>query len=75
MQPLTRKTDKKARLTLPRDFADCFVTVEREGDTLTVRKARDRRRKYTFRELMAGVKPENIHAAISTGRPVGGEAL
>ena len=31
---LTRKTDGKARLTLPTDFASCLVTIERQGDEL-----------------------------------------
>ncbi len=34
MKTLTRKTDQKARLTLPSDFASCLVTVERHGADL-----------------------------------------
>lgn len=71
-----RKTDRKGRLTLPRDFADCLVTIEREGDELRVRKVRQGAvRRYSFKQLMAGVTAENIHAEISTDPPVGKECL
>jgi antitoxin component of MazEF toxin-antitoxin module len=76
MSFLTRKTDPKGRLTLPRDFADCLVTVERVGDELRVRKARQKvGRRFSFKQLMAGVTAENIHAEVDTGPAVGGEAL
>jgi antitoxin component of MazEF toxin-antitoxin module len=73
---LTFKTDERGRLTLPSDFAGCVVTVERHGDELRVRKAQAAPgRRYSFKQLMAGVTPENIHAEISTGPPVRREAL
>jgi hypothetical protein len=73
---LTRKTDGKARLTLPSDFASCLVTVERHGDELRIRKARKAAgRRYTFRQLMAGVTKANLHAEVPTGPAVGREAL
>jgi antitoxin component of MazEF toxin-antitoxin module len=76
MTPLTRKTDRKGRLTLPSDFASCLVTIERHGDELRVRKAKKVvARRYTFRQLMAGVTKQNIHAEVKTGSPVGKEAL
>jgi hypothetical protein len=76
MDVLMRKTDRKARLTLPSDFASCLVTVERQGDELRIRKARKVvARRYSFKQLMAGVTEANIHAEIKTGPPVGGEAL
>src|SRR5438132_783302 len=53
MKPLIRKTDRKARLTLPSDFASCLVTLERRGDELSVRKVKARR--YSFKQLMAKV--------------------
>ncbi len=76
MSMLTRKTDQKGRLQLPGDFADCLVTVERVGEELRVRKLRQvAARRYSFKQLMAGVTAENIHAEIQTGSAVGGEAL
>jgi hypothetical protein len=76
MRFLTRKTDSKGRLTLPADFADSLVTVEREGDELRVRKARQVvARRYTFKQLMAGVTAKNIHPSIDTGPARGSEAL
>jgi hypothetical protein len=76
MGVLMRKTDRKARLTLPSDFASCLVTIERQGDELRIRKARKVvARRYSFRQLMAGVTKANIHAEIKTGPPIGREAL
>ena len=76
MKSLTRKTDAKARLTLPSDFASCLVTVKRHGDELRVRKARKVvARRYSFSQLMAGVSNKNIHAEIAIGPAVGREAL
>jgi len=75
MTIITRKTDKRARLTLPKDFADCQVTVIRDGDELRVRKVKkSRERRYSFKQLMAGVTPDNIHAEIETGPAVGSAA-
>jgi antitoxin component of MazEF toxin-antitoxin module len=67
-----RKTDRHARLRLPADFASCVVTIEHCGDELRIRK---QRRRYTFRELMAGVTPRNIHREVRTGRSIGRESL
>ncbi|HEX4588532.1 MAG TPA: hypothetical protein VH120_01300 [Gemmataceae bacterium] len=76
MRVLTRKTDAKGRLTLPTDFADSLVTIERFGNELRVRKARQVVvRRYSFKQLMAGVTKKNIHAPVVTGPAVGGEAL
>ena len=76
MKTLTRKTDRKARLTLPSDFASCLVTVERKGDELRVRKARKIvARRYSFKQLMSKVTKKNIHGEIKTGPAVGREAL
>jgi hypothetical protein len=76
MDVLTRRTDSKGRLTLPRDFAGCLVTVERHGDELRVRKVkRVVARRYSFKQLMAGVSADNVHSEVKTGRAVGGETL
>ncbi len=76
MSSYTRKTDDEGRLTLPKDFAGCLVAVERHGDELRVRKAKKVvARRYSFKQLMAGVTKENIHAEIKTGPPRGDEAL
>jgi antitoxin component of MazEF toxin-antitoxin module len=76
MNTRTRKTDQDARLTLPGDFANCLVTIERVGDEIRVRKTQEvARRRYSFKQLMAGVTADNIHSEVSTGPAVGGEAL
>jgi hypothetical protein len=73
---MTRKTDGKGRVTLPGDFASCLVTIERRGDELRVRKVQGvAARRYSFKELMAGVTAENIHAEMPTGPAMGREAL
>ena len=41
MAIVTRSTDKKARLTLPKEFADSLVIMEQIGDSeIRIRKAR-----------------------------------
>jgi antitoxin component of MazEF toxin-antitoxin module len=76
MDVLMRKTNQKARVTLPSDFADCLVAIQRQGDELRLRKAEKVvARRYSFKQLMAGVTKDNIHAEIKTGPPVGKEAL
>lgn len=75
MDKRTRQVDAKARTTLFQDFAGATVTIERvSANELRVRKVRTRKRKYTLRELVAGITPRNRHAEIATGPPVGGEA-
>jgi antitoxin component of MazEF toxin-antitoxin module len=66
----TRKTDKRARIVLPEDFANATVIVERIG----ANELRLRKRKG-LTELLARVTPENIHTAIDKGPAVGKEAL
>jgi antitoxin component of MazEF toxin-antitoxin module len=76
MAQLTRKADKKGRVLLFPDFADQLLIVERVGDD-EVRLKRAKavpRRKYTLAQLLAGVTPENVHAEVDFGRPVGKEA-
>jgi hypothetical protein len=73
---MTRKTDQKARVVLPPDFAGCLVSIERDGDELRIRKVNKVQvTRRSFKQLIAGVTRENIHAEIKTGPPVGREAL
>ncbi len=73
---VTRKTDHKARLTLPFEFASCLVEIQRCGDEIRIRKAnRVAVRRYTFRQLMAGVTKKNLHAEVKLGPALGKEAL
>jgi hypothetical protein len=76
METITQKTDRQGRVVLPSDFASCLVTIERDGNELRIRKApKALPRRYSFKELMAGVTKENIHAEVKSGPAVGGEAL
>ena len=73
---LTRKTDGKGRVTLTKDFANCVVTVEFHGDEVRIRKAKQPRpRKYSLKQLLAGITPENLHPELNTGPPIGREVL
>jgi antitoxin component of MazEF toxin-antitoxin module len=66
----TRKADGRARIVLPEDFANTTVVVERIGaNELRLRK------KKSLKQLLAGVTPQNIHAAVDTGSAVGKEVL
>jgi len=66
----TRKTDQRARILLPEDFANASIIVERIGpNELRLRK------KKSLKELLARVTPENIHGAVDTGPVVGKESL
>jgi hypothetical protein len=74
MSILTRKIDGEGRLTLPSDFAGCLVTVERVGDEVRVRKAHQVPAcRYSFKQLMAGVTPQNIHPEVEVAPTAGGE--
>lgn len=76
VQPLLQQTDDNARLVLPQDFASCLVAVERHGDEIRIRKmGLVERKRYSFKEMMAGVTQENIHAEVNSGPAVGEEAL
>ncbi len=73
--PTPRKTDRQARLTLPDDFANTQVILERISDQeLRIRKANVRPKLFNLADLLARVTDENRHAEISTGPAVGREA-
>ena len=51
-----------------------------EGEVLEVTRVdgglllRPQKREYTLEELLAQIKPENLHGETDWGKPVGGEA-
>jgi hypothetical protein len=70
------QTDEQGRVNLPDDFANRRVILERVSeDEVRVRKVKAGRKRYSFKQLMAGVTRENIHPAVDSGPPVGREAL
>ncbi len=76
MKSLTRKTDSKARVTLPAGYANCLVTIEQYGEELRLRKVKSTvARRYSLKELVAQITPENVHAEVKTGHAVGKEVL
>jgi antitoxin MazE len=51
------------------------VEMTVEGDALIVKVARPkRRRRYSLGELIEGITPENYHAEVEWGPPVGNES-
>jgi antitoxin component of MazEF toxin-antitoxin module len=72
-----RRSDGKARVILPQDFASQLLIIERVNEAeLRIKKGRAvGKRKYTFRELVDAITPENRHPEIKTGSPVGKEIL
>jgi antitoxin component of MazEF toxin-antitoxin module len=75
MAEVTRKVDQKGRVTLFEDFAGQLVIVERVGDDeVRLKKAKTVRKKYSLAQLLAAVTPDNIHAEVDFGPPVGREA-
>ncbi len=76
MKPIIRQTDRRGRLTLPSDYANCLVTIERLGKELRVRKTKRMvAGRYSFKQLMAGVTGKNKHTEVKTGPMVGRETL
>jgi antitoxin component of MazEF toxin-antitoxin module len=75
MAALTRKVDRKGRVTLFQDFAGQVVLVERIGeDEVRLKKAKSvPKKRYTLAQLLAGITPENVHAEADFGRPAGKE--
>ena len=57
-----------AHLTL-----DDVVEIREEGGTIVIQPVRPRG--YDLAELLAGITPENLHAAVDFGGPVGKEGL
>jgi hypothetical protein len=75
MALVTRKVDKKGRVTLFEDFAGQLLIVERIGDDeIRLKKAKTVAKKYSLKQLLSAVTPENIHAEVDFGPPVGREA-
>ena len=61
---------------LPEGFADCLVTIDRQGDELRIRKVKRLvAGRYSFKEMIAKVTPDTIHGEVDFGPPVGGEQL
>jgi hypothetical protein len=74
MAVVTRKVDKKGRVTLFDDFAGQLLIVERIGaDEVRLKKAKTVPKKYSLNQLLAGVTPENRHAEVDFGPLVGKE--
>jgi antitoxin MazE len=66
-----RVPDELARQIHASDGAEFDVKIEGGKMVLTPLESH----RYTLDELLAGMTEENIHGEISTGRPIGNEAL
>lgn len=68
MAEATRLADRRARVILPKDFANETVVIERLGpNELRLRK------KKKLAKLVAGITPINVHGEWDTGPDVGNE--
>ena len=72
MSAITRKTDRKGRLTLPTDFADHLVLIERVGDDeLRIKKAKAVHKGPSLKDLVAQITPDNRHEEVDFGPATG----
>ncbi len=74
-----RKWGNSLGLRIPRNLAK-DVQVE-EGSSVQIRVGKGRlvvtpikRKEYSLEELVAGIKPSNLHEEIEFGAPIGREA-
>jgi antitoxin component of MazEF toxin-antitoxin module len=75
MPAITRKIDRKGRVTLFEDFAGSFVFERLGADEIRIRRAKVTPRGYRLKELLAGITPDNLHGEVLHGPPVGKERL
>lgn len=52
---------------------DQRVDVREDGGRIVIEPVRKKR--YSIEELVAGITPDNMHAPVDLGRPVGREVL
>ena len=79
MQTKIQKWGNSLGLRIPRSFAadaqveeGSTVAISVENGCLRIRAVRARR--YTLRELLKGIRPQNLHGEVPTGDAVGREA-
>ena len=77
MRTVVQKWGHSLALRIPKTMAEHIkvkagvsVDIREDGDTLFIRPAKA---KLTLKELLAKVKPENLHGEVKTGPPVGKE--
>jgi hypothetical protein len=74
VETMTRRADKKGRVTLFQDFAHHLVIIKRvSDDEVRVTKAKGAPKKYSLAELLKQITPETLHEEVDTGQSVGGE--
>ncbi len=77
MKTVVQKWGNSLALRIPKTMAEHIkvkegvsVDIREDGDTLFIRPSKT---KFTLKELLAKVKPENLHGEIKTGAVVGKE--
>ena len=77
MKTVVQKWGHSLALRIPKTMAEHIkvkegvsVDIREDGDTLFIRPTKA---KITLKELLAKVKPENLHGETKTGHPVGKE--
>jgi antitoxin MazE len=77
MKTVVQKWGHSLALRIPKTMAEHIkvkagvsVDIREDGETLFIRPSKT---KLTLKELLAKVKPENLHEEIETGQAVGKE--
>ncbi len=81
MKTRVRKWGNNLAIRIPKTLAaevglceNAEIEVSADGDRLIITPvARNRKRKYSLKEMLRGITPENLHGEIDFGPPVGNE--
>ena len=78
MNAVVRKWGNSAAVRIPaRVLADAGIDIDQpveireERGRIIIERARER--KFKLRDLLNGIRPDNLHEAVDTGNPVGRE--
>jgi antitoxin MazE len=80
MRAIVKKWGNSAAIRIPRGILeaanvglDDTVDVREQGGQIVIKPVRSR--KIDLAQLLASITPENLHAGVDFGRPVGRESL
>jgi antitoxin MazE len=80
MRVIVKKWGNSASVRIPAAVMDAAklsldqtVVVREEAGRIVIEPIRDN--EFDLTQLLAGITPENLHAEVSFGRPVGNEAF
>jgi antitoxin MazE len=80
MRAIVKKWGNSAAVRIPRGILEAAnvgleeaVDVREQGGQIVIKPVRPR--KINLAQLLAGITPENLHAGVDFGSPVGRESL